>query len=586
VPTSIEQVIAAFNSRDGAYSLHDVRTALINARQALASPTPEASLAAGSEIAAFSFVGGQGEQHWRTYFGPLVSGTHDGMPFVAPDIAEVTNDIIEHWKARARFLSHPLLKSRYSDLVWDLARKVGGAPREHEFARIAIDAYLDCVSRELVDSSPRQFDPAFRAHSLASQIGDGTRSADVKRVIMQLHRKTMESDNPTWWMGFDFFIAQQTSAVRDELSEIARDLESVVAKHREVGSHCNPHAVEGAAKRLVSYYRRTRDRDNAKRVFSTIAQVHEHHAAMGDATLSTIVLQKAVDAYKAAGMIVEADHARVRMQGRIHDARSEMRQISHEYTIPREDMETFLDSILHEDPGVTFVRLAAQFLSSQSDTEKQLTKLAEVAPLTAALKSFTLANDHVSAIVGSVEDDKLGREIAQASQNLSVSSVWLSEAMDKAIEKHGWIPEHFVAWTNRLGLFDETSCLMHGFRAWYDGDLVKAIHVLVPQIELGLRGIVASAGKPITKADSARPGVSTAVGIGDMLYNQEIGELIGPDLRLHFLALFADSRGLNLRNRLAHGLLKYDEMHDGIVLWLVQSLLVFGVWDRLAQKRR
>jgi lysyl-tRNA synthetase, class I len=126
--------------------------------------------------------------------------------------------------------------------------------------------------------------------------------------------------------------------------------------------------------------------------------------------------------------------------------------------------------------------------------------------------------------------------------------------MDKAIEKNDWTAEHFVAWTNRLGLFEETSCLIHGFRAWYDGDFLKAIHVLVPQVELGLRGIVARSGKPTTKADSTRPGVSVAIGIGDMLYNHEIGELIGPDLRLHFLTLFADARGLNLRNKVAHGL--------------------------------
>jgi hypothetical protein len=393
-PTSIDQVIADFDSRCNPYSLHDVRAALIKAHEELESPTAEADSGAKSEIAAFSFAPGQ-EQHWRTYFGPLASGTHhDGTPFVVPDIANVTDDMIERWKARARCLSRPLLKSRYSDLVWDLARNVSGAHPKHEFARIAIAAYLDCVTRQVLDQPLRQFDAAFRAHSLASQICDRAAIAAVKQIIMGLHRKTMESDKPTWWMGFDFSIAQRMSTVRNELSEIARDLEAVVAKHCELGSHFDPHTAKGAGARLVSFYRRSGERDREKQVFSTVARVHEHHADMGDAMLSSIVLQKAVDAYKSAGMSAEADRVRVRMQDRIRDARSEMGQIRHDYTIPRQDMEAVLASILHEEPGVTFVRLAAQFLSSQAEIEKQLVRFAEVAPLTA-----TLSHLHSQAIM-------------------------------------------------------------------------------------------------------------------------------------------------------------------------------------------
>lgn len=89
--------------------------------------------------------------------------------------------------------------------------------------------------------------------------------------------------------------------------------------------------------------------------------------------------------------------------------------------------------------------------------------------------------------------------------------------------------------------------------AWYDGDLTKALHVLVPQIELGLRGIVAQSGKAITKAHSTVADTSVAIGMGDILYSETLKEILGIDLALYFLAIYADPRGMNLRNRLAYG---------------------------------
>ena len=359
-----------------------------------------------------------------------------------------------------------------------------------------------------------------------------------------------------------------------------------MAEHGEPGECFDPHVVEGAGKRLISFYNRGEKYDDAKRINSLVAKSQERHAALGDAMLASIFLQKAIDSYSAAGMQNDAERVRIVMQQKIREARSEMNQISHEFTIAKDDMDAFVAGIVVEDPGVTFARLASQFLSSRKEIDDQLVKLAEEAPLASILGRSTLADDHVSAVIGSTDDDRHGRAISQAAQNFSFSSVWLRQSLFKAIEKHDWTPEHFAAWTNRLQLFDETTCLVHGFSAWYEGDLVKAIHVLVPQVELGLRRIVEKLGKATTKGDPMRPGVSLAIGMGDILYNSEITESLGPDLTLHFLALCADSRGVNLRNRVAHGLLKSDEMHLGITLWLIQSLLVFGIWDQLASNRR
>jgi hypothetical protein len=126
-----------------------------------------------------------------------------------------------------------------------------------------------------------------------------------------------------------------------------------------------------------------------------------------------------------------------------------------------------------------------------------------------------MADDHVAAKIGSVADDPFGRLIQQTTMSFGLSGIWLQAALDRTINAHGAMPEDFVGWANRAGLFDDATFLIEGIMAWYEGDLVKAVHVIIPQVEKGLRGIVAHLGKPVTKPHGTVADVGVAIGMGD-----------------------------------------------------------------------
>jgi lysyl-tRNA synthetase, class I len=90
----------------------------------------------------------------------------------------------------------------------------------------------------------------------------------------------------------------------------------------------------------------------------------------------------------------------------------------------------------------------------------------------------------------------------------------------------------------------------------------------------------------VTKPHSTIADVGVAIGMGDILYNDEITGALGPDLALYFLALYADPRGMNLRNRVPHGLIKPEFCDGNLARLLIHTLLVFGLWKELAAKRR
>lgn len=69
--------------------------------------------------------------------------------------------------------------------------------------------------------------------------------------------------------------------------------------------------------------------------------------------------------------------------------------------------------------------------------------------------------------------------------------------------------------------------------------------------------------------------------MGEILFHEETASALGkhgPDIVLHFRAFYADPRGHNLRNDLAHGLASAESLNAGTNMWVVHSLLLLGAW--------
>jgi lysyl-tRNA synthetase class 1 len=497
--------------------------------------------------------------------------------------------VIAHWAQRAKGVRHPFLKARYADLTWDLCKVVAGTRRDPEMARLAVDAYIASVSDAILAELYNRFEAALRALDLSCLINDKDRADRARNALMRLNRQAVSEKQGLWWLAFDRLAQNKSTGVTDdERQELVAGLEGLVLHFgdRSNSMTFNPHAAQDAAKRLIKHYTRLRKPDEVRRLHTIVAQAFEHFASLGDPMVASSVLQTAVNAYGYAGSVEDAKRVRILMEEKIGQSRDHMGSIGTEIKIPREDMDKFLESVVVDDLGSTFVRISAEFLPSRRELEQQLQRTAEIAPLMAHMPISIMADDHVAAKLGSVEDDPFGRLVHQATMNFGLSDIWLQVALQRAIEMHNLTPEHFVSWANRFRLFEDVTFLIEGVSAWYDGDFVKAVHVLVPQIECGLRSIVAKLGKPVTKPHSTVADVGVAIGMGDILYSEVFTEALGSDLTLFFLALYADPRGMNLRNRIAHGLTKPGLIDGRLVRLLIHTLLVFGLWKELAERRR
>jgi|ERR1700733_717303 len=149
IPDWVQEVLTSFDQKKEAHSELQIVDELDRVRKAHGDLSDEDFKGYVAERSAFFFRGhADKDSVWGTYFGPMAILTRtDGVEVRVPDIKELDGEVVLHWEARARSAKDPVMRARYADAVWDLKQVITNERPSHEFAQIAIDAYL-LASRE------------------------------------------------------------------------------------------------------------------------------------------------------------------------------------------------------------------------------------------------------------------------------------------------------------------------------------------------------------------------------------------------------------------------------------------------------
>ena len=105
---------------------------------------------------------------------------------------------------------------------------------------------------------------------------------------------------------------------------------------------------------------------------------------------------------------------------------------------------------------------------------------------------------------------------------------------------------------------------------------MKAIHVLVPQIEHLLRMFLGRLGIPTRKTVRNQPGITDAKNMNDVLADVRVKESLTENLWRYLAVVYIDRRGLNLRNDLAHGLVPRAGFKRSIADRIFHTLLALS----------
>lgn len=581
---TLKQVLIKYDQNSDQFDEHEVQDAVVHLKTQITQNGEEPSEEIIAESMAFGFCEdyNHDDSGWGTYFGPMFVLPNDqGQMMESPSIQFVTKEILLYWEKRAKEASHPILKARYADLVWDFSRKLREITPSVEMVRIVIDATIEIARKNLHRFKNDTIKKLGRALSLALSINDTPRVGTVSDTIIGYEDFVAEDSKcGLWGFAFEQLIENNKVTLSDsQRNKIIKDLEERLDRVSDYNmkDQFEPFAAESAAIPLARYYRKLGQSIDFKRVLLKYGTAFMSLSEEASPLIVTSWLQGVYTTYMQFGLREEADQVAVKLRECGAKSKDEMKTISHEMTISKEELSDYCEAMTEGDIKEALFRIATQFLPSREESENQLTKISRKSPLQFYMtKRIQDHKGRVVAEIGPLLEDMNGHVVFQISQNMGISSFFLREVIEVFLSKFNPTPEDILDQLYCSPVFDpdKKSLINRGLASYIDKDYLVSIHLLIPQIEDTLRNLVEKTGGAIYKP--ARNGGFFLKTMDEVLRDQRVSQSLGADASLYLRILFTDQRGWNLRNSVCHGICSADTFSAQNADRVFHALILIG----------
>lgn len=245
--------------------------------------------------------------------------------------------------------------------------------------------------------------------------------------------------------------------------------------------------------------------------------------------------------------------------------------------IPREAFDSIARAVMSEDLGESIDRVAEYFLVDPENAERDVERIAKVAPLLARVRHVHLdARGRPESEIGSIDEDLDGRIVDQMRQAIGFDAIFLRHALQAVIA-------HFSVTAGALSghLFhspvfeaSQHALIERAVRAYLESDWATFSHLVVPQIEEAVRVLVVKLGG--SHLALRRGGGMNLRPLDDLLRDSKVVTVLGSRVVRYLQVVLVDQRGLNLRNAICHGFLPSDQFGPQMADRLLHVVLVLA----------
>ena len=550
-----------------------------------------------AEILGLRFVPVWGDDRgpWNSYFGPFFSGQgEDGKIVHVPDAKAVGSEIIEYWKNRSEQTFHPVLKARYADLAWEIGQIWN---REHrandridlprDLAQRAIDAHLASIDNGLSHSEPQAWEFLDRALELALHIHDTNRVKHAKYAAFeQSRRQSAAGESGSWWrLDNMMWDRKGLDLTADERAEIISWLDEALEIHSDIYNekYFDPHQAQMAADRLRRWHDKLGHPERGISVIKKAGAAFEAIATKTNALTATAWLQDLSARYRHARLMEDAARVDATIKARSQEVEASMTRHEVKIEVPQDKMDQWLDALLKDSLEMSLGRIAVHMMTNEDRLRQMVEDSAANAPLHAHIPMSIMGESGFTrATIGSIKDDMPGRMLNMAATLIGHSAPWLHIALDRTKTRWALDTDRLLCWLSQSPLFPSSSnaLLKEGIDAWFSEDHVKSVHLLIPQAEAALREWLSTLGESPMEEDRHAGGFKV-IGMGDVLHKKSFKKQVHPTLIHHLRAFYVDPKGLNLRNRIAHGLASPEILNCGTANWVIHSLIAIRTFAHL-----
>ncbi len=583
--TTLDSVLRHYDELSTPFDENDVAAAL---RGVPGSEGTEAAVARTAEGIAFGVCEESTDRQpgWGTYYGPMLVVPGEAGGFLeSPSIQLVTPEIMEYWSRRAAEATNPILKIRYGDIAWDMWPLRGTGPRPIGAAQIAVDETVKFLTGPPLQHPVDLIKKARRALSLAIQINDAGRIAQVAAAMIDLEDRIGEDGSPGLW-GFCMELVLSPKVTLNDAQEerIVDALEQRLGRISAPGSPTfNAFATEAAVERLLPYYR-SKARTKITNLLALYVQAFRSVAASADPLSAPHWLSKVARILRQEGHAAEADALEPEIRSLAEKARGSLGSLSVESDISAEDVEKYQEAILGSTIDEALVHIAVELVPGKQEAADLQEDLLKNHPIGYLMPASILDKRGMEvAVIPPYAEDPDSHLVRQIAQNLAISGFFLNRAIEGLLSKYlnGKAEDLLSVMEGKAGLLTAHSLalLQASLRAYDAERWIECIHCLVTLIEAIVRRNVEVVGGMLYRPRQQSGFVPRQ--LDDLLRDGALAKFWKQDdVPLYLRVLLTDARGWNIRNLVCHGEFETEGFTRSTANHLLHAVLVLGLVRR------
>ena len=530
-----------------------------------------------------------------TFYAPLF-GYNDSITqkwtSCYPDIQNITPKMIDYWEERSNEVDNPILKCRYSGLVWDFSQKIKKTNPNISIAHSFIDAVIEMAHLGGDSFLKHKLERSLR---LAVSLTDRKNIISIRDAIIKYEDAYSEEGKiGTWGYSYDFLIGDKDLNSKIQLNQkqedkIIEELERKLKVFSDKNSNnFNSHSVEYIVTKLAPYYKNKNDKENMRRVLLTYKDSFlsiENNLV----TVDVHSLEKIRKILFQHGLSNEAKELEPKIRSLQKKFLDSLKKFETNIEIPAARSDKYISELDRRNLSEALYFIAFSFIPNKEHAKDIVLETAKEYPFQ-ALIPHSIIEEHTGreiAKIGPVEDDLEGRTVHQISQAIDLGICSIALGLNHLKENKSLNADSLSKHLFKSPVFLNTNhqTIKQGLIAYFDKNYIFSCSVLIHQVESAVRELISIAGGKIYRAPkNSKETEFELKSLGALLRDEifiKVFENLNSDIPIFLKILLVDQRSLNIRNSICHGYPSETVLNKKTATHIIHVLLILSIFREI-----
>lgn len=543
------------------------------------------------EWLAFSFSENSSNRNWNLYYGPLctyvVNDTQEEVSI--PRLEDVTLEILEYWENRANLVKNPLLKMRYTGLVFVFKKKLFNVEPDYRLIKLAhIHALFDVVNGDYCHHKSIVLKYAERALELSIGFRNKELQNKSVEVYYNAHKRYTQNDMKSGIWGQimqslikhrPYFEKYEDAIVKEQIERYERLKERALSEGTKTDRYL--HVLSDQVDLLADYYHSIGETEKVEPLLETLLTAIKLSINARGGLWGQEMLMQIQTRYRKYGYDKIANDLFVDLRGLGGLTLKEMHRVSLSATVDKGLIDAYYDYLLSGTAREVLLRYLHHYLPNYKNEINRMKEIAKQAPLYDAITMTTIDSTGVATSkVGIGADADVQKLSHSMYENIRYSSSFMDTHVIMMKEQNIMTTENLLELLESSPLIanDRKDIVRRGIQAYIEEDYLVSCHLLVPQLEAAIRRLFDINGSNIMRAKQNPLNGSEYASLDTLLATDDAILYMGEDITNYLRNLLTDQYGWNIRNQICHGLFGAGNFDSTMANRVVHAFMFLGVY--------